>query len=377
MASTDAAKPQRVVVDPNGELCLTVGGENAVAFVVCAKTLARASPVLRTLLYGGFAESVQPDRSSGEEWTVELPEDNPGLMEILLNIMHCLFDRVPLSLDAKSDVGPPQTDRPALRGYLRPVELYSLTVLTDKYDLTRILRPWVRSWMDGVADAGPPKDSLAWRGELDMDQAAWVSWELGDKNMFKRTLKFMILNCAIDPEGRLLCYRVSSLFSRALFSDSLEPPDISDLVKRSRLAAIENMLKPIRDVLECLMQGTTSTKRLCSQARGSRGFVDDSQKIDCEITMLGAVIRSLTSHDMWPIPKPEDVQLSVQDMANKLLSLDLRSRAYYHSCSALPEFKETIARGLDSVCPPLVGSHVHHLEAQAEKTGLAIAHEQP
>ncbi|RYP41214.1 hypothetical protein DL768_010529 [Monosporascus sp. mg162] len=92
----------------------------AVTYVVFSKTLSRSSPVFKRLLYGGFAESKKLE--AGGQWTVCLPEGEPAPMETILNVDHGRFDQVPIKWDTVKD-------------------FYLLTVLTNKYGLTHLLRP--------------------------------------------------------------------------------------------------------------------------------------------------------------------------------------------------------------------------------------------
>ncbi|KAK7444601.1 hypothetical protein Landi51_08413 [Colletotrichum acutatum] len=100
----------------------TPAGDATQSFIVCAKALARHSPVFKRMLFGGFKKS-KPSKSDSDDWVVELPGDETKPFEILLDIIHGLFEQVPelLTLD----------------------ELTALLVLTDKYDVTSLTRPWV------------------------------------------------------------------------------------------------------------------------------------------------------------------------------------------------------------------------------------------
>ncbi|KAJ3961874.1 hypothetical protein N0V92_001438 [Colletotrichum tropicale] len=81
--------------DPIGDLTLRVGEDGvAYEFVVCSRTLSRWSPVFRTMLFGGFAESKPADAA----WSVSLPEDLPSAMFLVLSIIHGCFEHVPTSL---------------------------------------------------------------------------------------------------------------------------------------------------------------------------------------------------------------------------------------------------------------------------------------
>lgn len=203
----------RIVIDPDGDLCLVVGDEDATAFVVCSKTVARASPVWKRLLFGLFSESLQPSKDSGEEWTVRLPVDNPRSMRLVLNIIHSQFEEVPTSVTF-FDYGE--------TGYITFEELFQLTVLTDKYDLTRMLRPWASYWLRDIDERGPLAVEYGGEyGAADMDCLCWVAWELGSEKILTKAIK-EITRTYIKTEGSLRwdCY------SEKLFTVGREPANL-------------------------------------------------------------------------------------------------------------------------------------------------------
>lgn len=102
-----------VAVGLSGDLTITAGKEER-QFLVCSKTLARASPVFKAMLYGNFKEA-RP-ASLTEPWVVELPEDDAHSSEVLFNIIHSNFDRIPDALPLQ--------------------KLFDILVVTDKYDMT-------------------------------------------------------------------------------------------------------------------------------------------------------------------------------------------------------------------------------------------------
>ncbi|OTA96248.1 hypothetical protein M434DRAFT_28111 [Hypoxylon sp. CO27-5] len=336
-------KPRQVVIDPDGELHLAVGSLNGVTFIVCPKTLARASLFWKTLLYGGFAESIQPDRSLGSEWIVKLPADHPKAMEIFLNIIHSCFDKIPTAVRFCSQV--------RSTSILHYKDLYQLTVLTDKYDLTRILRPWAQNWVKDIDWNFSEYTASA------MEFLSWITWELGDKKTFIQVARHIILGSITGPKGVLrLDYRAS----KQLFTCGLEPTGLYGLISDKRLQVIREMLKPVKAVVTRLLKGDIRNSTIvCTSAK---------DRTTCDLTMLGAIVRSLTQADLYPIPKPEGIHISVVQLADKLRSIDCRSRL--HKCNALPDITTTINRILQSVGPELTETHIQHLKAQAEKTGL-------
>lgn len=160
--------------DVDGDLHLDVGEDkSAQHFVVCSKTLSRASKVFKAMLYGNFMESAPENKQ--REWTVALPADNPKPLATILYIAHSKFNKVPESVTRD--------------------ELFQITVLTDKYDMTDILRPWARAWIQPLAS-----QPLGQRGDEAM---LWIAWELGHVKLFENMLAHLHETCCLDELGRV------------------------------------------------------------------------------------------------------------------------------------------------------------------------------
>ncbi|KAH8896340.1 hypothetical protein GQ53DRAFT_761261 [Thozetella sp. PMI_491] len=162
-------------VDPCGDLFLTVGPETSKRrFQVCSKTLSRASPVWKTMFYGPYLEA-KPADEDHRDWVVALPDDDPDALAIIFNILHSNFECMP--------------------GYIDRYDLFKVTLMTNKYGITRILRPWVSQWMvDGECEEvyGDDEDTI------------WVFWELGHVAFFKNFSDYFISSLEANGEGRIL-----------------------------------------------------------------------------------------------------------------------------------------------------------------------------
>lgn len=222
----------RLVIDPDGDLTLKVGQmrcintlpngsdsdrcdpgsdhkhELPVIYTVCSRTLSRASRVWKALLYGGFAESKPSCASAASDWLVELPDDNPKAMATILNIIHSRFESIPRIKDP-----------------IDLEDLYQLTVLTDKYDLTAILRPWASSWMESA------KEELGnWRDQgIDsfiphLARLSWIAWEMGDPFIYESVLEDLARHCSVDINGDLQHDTGNEIVT--LFTSTLEPPGL-------------------------------------------------------------------------------------------------------------------------------------------------------
>ncbi|KAF5495231.1 hypothetical protein CGCS363_v010130 [Colletotrichum siamense] len=195
--------------DPIGDLTLRVGEDGvAYEFVVCSRTLSRWSPVFRTMLFGGFAES----RPADAVWSVSLPEDLPSAMFLVLSIIHGCFEHVPTSLSQ--------------------FELYQTLAVTEKYDMTKIVRPWAAQWFK------PYKKISSIKGN---EILLWVSWELGYAENFRSLAKDLLLSSSVNDEGQLVGHDGVALSTYSC----LEPPGILETVTKHRQELVSQMIKAI------------------------------------------------------------------------------------------------------------------------------------
>lgn len=183
-------QPRTIVdVDPDGDLFLDVALDTkgvAYRYRVCSGTLRRHSPVWKTMLFGPWLES-KPTNS--EEWVVQLPEDPAYPMLIILNIVHGRFADVPQDI--------------------RLGNLRDILALTNKYDMTSIVRPLCAQWI-AVARRSKNSTEKNSTGDFSFKRSAkntlrslYVAWELGDEVLFALRLEELSLRTRMDTEGRL------------------------------------------------------------------------------------------------------------------------------------------------------------------------------
>lgn len=149
-------------------------------YVVCSKTLSRASKPFKTMLYGPFAESKNQQKDPESPWKVNLPDDDPKTFAVLMNIIHNKFTLVPKTMSRD--------------------ELFKITVLTDKYAMTDVLHPWATSWITPLADIKINKAQFASGDE----RCLWIAWELGHQELFCCVLKHVLNCCDVNDSGQLV-----------------------------------------------------------------------------------------------------------------------------------------------------------------------------
>lgn len=202
----------QVIIDPKGDLYLQVSqiksetpdsadkdvNSGTTEFLVDSKALSRASPAFAKLVDGASAESKKPGEPTTEKkWVIKLLGDNDSAMSALLHIMHCRFDR-----------------GPATSGGISVEDLYQIAILTNKYDCAPIVRPWIKSWL-GFTDRLYLGASLQ-----ELERVSWIAWEFGDRGLFERVAKNLVLRLTTSKKNDLF---KSEIPSSTLFHDTLEP----------------------------------------------------------------------------------------------------------------------------------------------------------
>jgi hypothetical protein len=142
--------PKTIYFDDRGDKRLLV--DNTI-LVVSSKTMSLISDPFKAMLgpNGAFSEA-QP----GNDEPIPLPEDNLDALTILLWIAHLHFNKVPARLEFE--------------------ELVAVAVLTDKYQATQMVSPWLSGWVGNL------------RGTVCNDgyeEWLWIAWEFGLADIFK------------------------------------------------------------------------------------------------------------------------------------------------------------------------------------------------
>ncbi|OIW22434.1 hypothetical protein CONLIGDRAFT_638350 [Coniochaeta ligniaria NRRL 30616] len=326
-----------VYFDPDGELHLEVGSEK-VAYVVCPRSLARASPVFKRMLYGGFAEA----RPADGNWRVQLPDDNPEALALLLNIVHGHFDKIPMGM--------------------REIELYEATVLTNKYDMTHTLRPWAQHWLKEL-----PKT----KREIPAHRI-WIAWEMGDSNLFKTEVDFLQLYCSLNADGDLVDNTKTRTPLRSFVM--LESLGISEALAETRFKTIQALVSPVNRLLQSLLGRGEPRPSKCVL----NVYTKDEARL-CEALVLASFIKALAGANLFPLPQPEDYVGSVEglyqlikDMGNNIPSLKVgSSHSNHEKCSPKEELMARVYSGYNSRESIIRETHVAHLKLQAEKSGIS------
>ncbi|KUI59015.1 hypothetical protein VP1G_06241 [Cytospora mali] len=331
--------------DVDGDLRLDVGEDDKVQrFIVCSKTLSRASKVFKAMLYGNFVES-KPD-NPGQEWAVELPEDDPKSLATILCIIHSKFSKVP--------------------NVVTRDELYGITVLTDKYDMTEILRPWATEWLKPY---NPDTRPLGQNGD---EALLWIAWELGYTKLFERALSHLQENCIVNLHGKLLANHNSTPLED---NDHIKALGILD--GNTGLAA--RRIDRIQSLSFCVQSRINDLARIDQNVREcSVGLFSTPSHTDrCKTWYLGSLMRSLVNNGYYPVLAASNKNCSVQETRTKLAVVcdGILASDFYTTCSPAISLKVSF----DGICRnvELTDSQRKHLQQQAAKAGLPIQDSKP
>ncbi|KAJ3951382.1 hypothetical protein N0V92_012211 [Colletotrichum tropicale] len=252
--------------DSKGDLHLVVGGDvrdgDPSTFLVCSRTLARASSVFDKMLFGPFAESRPPTESSEQEsaWVVHLPDDDPNPMEAVLNILHFNYKEIS-------------------RDFTPPI-LSGMVIVADKYDCIGIFKLWGEycipyAEFDHIYH---PKFALH------------IAWQLGGIRKFKEAMAVIVDQSFISEDGRI------SIMPKAWDEDEeasdagpqdlckylgdLVPAEIVDQIRDQRAKLISAAMEPFITLHEDL----ANSRERCPIP---------AHKEECDKMLLGSLIRTL------------------------------------------------------------------------------------
>ncbi|KAK2007157.1 hypothetical protein LZ32DRAFT_594269 [Colletotrichum eremochloae] len=301
--------------DARGDLTLKVGDRNkdktrVYEFVVCSRALARWSSVLCAMLFSGFAESRPGDKAP---WIIEMPEDSVSPMFLVLSIIHGHFQHISEKLDQH--------------------DLYQLLVVTEKYDMTRILKPWASSWFRPYTLSHTP---LSKGKEINL----WIAWELGHTETFQAYAKELVLKSRIDDEGRLLDSDGIAL-NTYLF---LEPPGIIDRIKLIRETSMNKMTSTLYDAIH---DALTRSKRLKSGSPSCYHV---------------ALLQSTSSKYLG----------SMNDLCLGIRRINILNCCGYYGghCNPLETIQDMAKDLVAKMESPVTEYHLKYLRDQAKKTGV-------
>ncbi|KAK8223656.1 hypothetical protein HDK90DRAFT_470380 [Phyllosticta capitalensis] len=165
------------IFDPDGDVRLLIydSVEHDTVrkdFLVNSRALSLASDVWKAMFSGRFRES-----SRSRDEGIEFQDDNPEALATLLSIAHLRFHEVPQESEIKFH------------------QLVGITVLTDKYGATHLLRPWFKSWLESARQ---------YLHKTGYEEWLWIAWELGLVQTFENLSRHLVKSTRLDFDYRLM-----------------------------------------------------------------------------------------------------------------------------------------------------------------------------
>ncbi|KAK3400227.1 hypothetical protein B0T20DRAFT_478071 [Sordaria brevicollis] len=204
-------------VDPEGDLVLVAFAQSdpnrtPVRLRVCSQALRRASPVWKKMLYDDFTwkESKPAD---GRKWEVELPKDDIHPLKMLLSIIHGM---------------PQRLEQCSIE------EVHQILILTHKYDMVKVIKPWSDKWLDKIS-----KHSFNLKSVV---RALFIAYELGSEKIFAEKLEYIAMHTEIDSQDRLV-FRVKARTIVLTQEEFLGPGRVAMTAKIDYCEPLEVVLK--------------------------------------------------------------------------------------------------------------------------------------
>jgi hypothetical protein len=159
-------EPKIIYFDDRGDKRLLV---DTTILVVSSKTMSLVSDPFKAMLSpdGAFGEA-----KSGNNDPIPLPEDDLNALTILLWIAHLHFNKVPVHLEFP--------------------ELVAVTVLTDKYQATRVVSPWLSGWVKDLRHTVCKDGYEEW---------LWIAWEFGLADIFTKVATRLFWESRTNANG--------------------------------------------------------------------------------------------------------------------------------------------------------------------------------
>ncbi|KAK0667808.1 hypothetical protein QBC41DRAFT_323229 [Cercophora samala] len=281
------------VLDDDGDLLLAVGtASEQTTFKVDASALRRASPVWKAMLFGPWAESKPMD---GSKWVVELPEDDVQALTVMLGIIHNVYELVPGPDKMTVDL------------------LWNILVLCDKYDMARVLKPWVPSWSQHIKSLKEPDTN---------EKMMFIAWELGDQCWFESLFGSLVLGACVNGKGHLVRLGDGFSFGDLITLTHLGPDSLLDDITTIRQFLITSLIGFLNTEVELRLSETTS------ETNGQHACLHKSRA--CDDLVLGGIIRATLNIQSTMHPKDAThIKMSV-DCLQSMCSAAFEGLSTYH-----------------------------------------------
>ncbi|KAL1615455.1 hypothetical protein SLS54_008986 [Diplodia seriata] len=332
--------------DPEGDIRLTapltiLGVKQQKTFIVSSKAMRLACKAWNKMLApdSPFLEAKEVGHGK-----LSFPEDDAAPLATLLHIAHLNFDKV--------------------SSYTSFQPLLDLAVLTDKYGATKLVRPWIKTWIANVQHMLLVPAYEEW---------LWIAWEFGQTTSFQKLAIHLVQEVKLTADGQCVTQKGRILDPSA---DSCHlPPDIIESIMEIRL----NVIQSLFDIYQSSIAKFTGARAandkgtLCLNIYG-----DFDARRKCDALTFGSLTLSLRQAGLsvessWV----NNDDCSVRELSQKLLGIQLfkcQDNAHRFECansSLETELQQSVQKVMASIPSPVKDSHIRHLQRQFEACGVA------
>ncbi|KAH7062529.1 hypothetical protein B0J12DRAFT_736063 [Macrophomina phaseolina] len=276
-----------VEFDAHGDLRLLVRDErnpsNIDHFIVSSKAMSFACDPWKSM-FGPDGPYKEAQKVEGiKEMT--LP-DNPRALKLLLDIAHLRFSQVSRSLSFE--------------------DLAALSIVTDKYQATALVKPWIHDWIRSLSSASLQAGHENW---------LWIAWEFGEPGIFEQVAARLVRESEEDCKTGVLVRQGRALDP----ADNNEPfpMGILESIGTVRQQTIDQLLDAFYFYVEKYTTAYTGGEYngICSQSH---------ENMECDAIILGSLIIGLRQISL-PLTRKEAVTFgwSVDELARKIKSVNI------------------------------------------------------
>ncbi|KAF1829917.1 hypothetical protein BDW02DRAFT_535226 [Decorospora gaudefroyi] len=274
----------------------------------------------------------EPHWRENEATEIPLPDDDIEATLIALRIAHLRFHELPKEHGLTIET------------------LHALAMVCDKYDLVRLVRPFLdlHEWSECHF---PLKKKRA------RYHPNWLffAWTFGYKDSFIAFEKYITQRIGLDAHGNAVtddCYGFPDHF----------PPDLLERMMHIRNTVLTAMLDELYKALDRIIEGPVC----CSKSNYEK---------KCRSMVLGSYVSFLLENNLYPKRcTPTETSLSIKRLSNLVADSEIAiyESAYepshkHISCSQVFDFKSTIKKHFSDIGSAVLDSHLRHMEKQATK----------
>ncbi|KAK3335233.1 hypothetical protein B0T19DRAFT_3079 [Cercophora scortea] len=249
------------VLDPHGDLILVIGEERR-EFLVCSRTLARASPEFEKKCLQNWQVVPREDAPPSAMKKVNLGGFNAEAFHVVLLVIH----------GAAAQVHRKMHD---------PKLLHDVICVTHHFDMTNCLAPVAGTWLKRIYK----KDVSSYD---DIATQLWITHQLGHLRCAKQTVQNMILSARRTLDGKLIG-RTAPESKRYEAYTTLQITGLLDDVLKCRNNLVKAMVRRVEKIVTRLSQ----SPKVPSQADGKTVCRARSTQSRCDSSMLGGLLRAM------------------------------------------------------------------------------------